>query len=317
MATKFTEKVVCLYCDKSTLLKNLSTHNKAKHNGMKLRYKSAVSKNLKCMLGKGTIQETGENEQVPETSKDNLEPPIKVACVEPVNTVAVEKPEQSQLLEDLTTKICELSSQVNKLINVSQEEQKQTKQKVSVSSSINNNVPNNDEKHLIILHSRSVNQILKWLENWILVEDGLKCSACSHVINYNYQVEGMDFIGENLPRSFKNMRTSIVRHLESESHLKKHCLLMKMKNEEREVMKKGRECGLNCAGIAYTTLFFSESAKSYEHHIADAYNCGGVVGSKNHSSRFPYLFLPHLYDVIRSDIKNFVIINKLQIWCDG
>ena len=63
-------------------------------------------------------------------------------------------------------------------------------------------------------------------------------------------------------------------------------------------MKKGKDCGINCAGIAYTTLFFFESATSYEHHIADVYNCGDLFGSKNHSARFPYLFLPHLYDVI-------------------
>ena len=35
------------------------------------------------------------------------------------------------------------------------------------------------------------------------------------------------------------------------------------------------------------------------------------LGSKNHYAWFPYLFLPHLYDVIRSDIKKFIIMNKL------
>ena len=39
------------------------------------------------------------------------------------------------------------------------------------------------------------------------------------------------FYDENLPRSFRNMRTRIVRHLESESHQKKQCLLKKMRNE--------------------------------------------------------------------------------------
>ena len=62
MATKFTEKVVCLYCDKSTLLKNLSSHNKTnKHDSMKLKYKSAVSKNLSSMFGERTVQESEEN----------------------------------------------------------------------------------------------------------------------------------------------------------------------------------------------------------------------------------------------------------------
>ena len=39
-------------------------------------------------------------------------------------------------------------------------------------------------------------------------------------------------------------------------------------------MKKGKDCEIHHARIAYTTLFFSESAKSYEHHIADVYKRG-------------------------------------------
>ena len=62
-----------------------------------------------------------------------------------------------------------------------------------------------------------------------------------------------------------------------------------MKNEEIKVTKNGKEC-INCAGIGYTTLYFSETEKSYEHHAADVYSCGGLVGTKNHSDRFPYLF---------------------------
>ena len=37
----------------------------------------------------------------------------------------------------------------------------------------------------------------------------------------------------------------------------------------------------------------------------------GLIGSKNHSRMFPYKFLPHIYNVIRTSIKNFIITNKL------
>ena len=89
-------------------------------------------------------------------------------------------------------KIGELSSQVNSLICVCRE--KNRKQTVSESSSSTDNIPNKDEKCIIISHSRSVDQILKWLENWVLVDCGMKCIACSHTINYNYQIEGRDFM---------------------------------------------------------------------------------------------------------------------------
>ena len=170
-------------------------------------------------------------------------------------------------------KIGELSSQVNRLICVCRE--KNTERTVSESSSSTDNIPNKDEQCMIISHSRSVDQILKWLEN--------------------YQIEGRDFVDGNLSRSFRNMRTSIVCHLQSENHQKKHCLVKEMRNEEWKVMKKGNDCGINCAEIAYTTLFFFESAKSYEHHIADVYNCGGLVGSKNQcmvSLLVPAPFIP-------------------------
>ena len=94
----------------------------------------------------------------------------------------------------------------------------------------------------------------------------MKCIVCSHTINYNYQIEGREFVDKNLPGSFRNMRTSIILHLESENRQKIYCLLKKMRNE---VMRKGKDCGINCAD---TTLCFYKSAKSYEHHIADVCN---------------------------------------------
>ena len=57
-------------------------------------------------------------------------------------------------------------------------------------------------------------------------------------------------------------------------------------------MKKN--CHKNCAGITYTTLYFSESGKSYDHHVADVCSSEGIVGAKNHSGRFPYFFLRRL-----------------------
>ena len=51
MSSKYTEKVICLYCDKILILKNLESHNKSQHVGKKLYYKSAVSKDLSAMYG--------------------------------------------------------------------------------------------------------------------------------------------------------------------------------------------------------------------------------------------------------------------------
>ena len=88
-----------------------------------------------------------------------------------------------------------------------------------------------------------------------------------------------------------------------------YAALKAITNKERKVIKNGGKCGMNCAGIAYTTLYFSESAKSYYHHVADVDSCGGFVGTKNHSARFPYLFY-HMYMMLLNLISNFVASNN-------
>lgn len=69
-----------------------------------------------------------------------------------------------------------------------------------------------------------------------------------------------------------------------------------IRNDKIKVIKNGEECRVNCYGIAYTTLDFLESGKCCEHHVEDVYSCGGLVSTKSHSARFPYLFLSHVYE---------------------
>ena len=91
--------------------------------------------------------------------------------------------------------------------------------------------------------------------------------------------------------------------------IKKYAALKATRNEETKVIKNGRKCSINWAGIAYTTLYFSKSGKSYKHH-ADINNCGGLVGTKNHIARFPYLFY-HMYMMLLDLTSNCVLWNNL------
>ena len=81
--------------------------------------------------------------------------------------------------------------------------------------------------------------------------------------------------------------------------------------KEQELLDSGKKCGINCASAAYTCFYFAESKLSYEHHVADIFTAGGLVGSKNHSKNFSAFFLPHLYDVLRSSVSSFVTDNNL------
>ena len=56
MASKYTENVICLYCNKEVIRKNLKSHNDTKHDGKELNFKSAVSRNIASMLCLPVIQ---------------------------------------------------------------------------------------------------------------------------------------------------------------------------------------------------------------------------------------------------------------------
>ena len=45
--------------------------------------------------------------------------------------------------------------------------------------------------------------------------------------------------------------------------------------------------------------------------VTDPYNCGGLVGTKNRNAMFLGKFVPYVYDFLRSDLRNFVLTNKL------
>ena len=76
----------CLYCDKQIIFKNLETHNKTKHDGKKLNYKTASSKDVSVMFGKiNKSQKAVSGESDPSTSTHSFEPPTKMACLESVD----------------------------------------------------------------------------------------------------------------------------------------------------------------------------------------------------------------------------------------
>ena len=167
----------------------------------------------------------------------------------------------------------------------------------------------------LITYSRGIDEILNLsgLDDWALVNAGFKCNACSQTITYYHMVE-------DLMIELWLMLDSSAMHVVKLSHIttwltegslrkkicqvpseiwkqalfviwtvktiKKYADLKATRNEETKVIKNGRKCSINWAGIAYTTLYFSKSRKSYKHH-ANVNSCGGLVGTKNHIARFP------------------------------
>ena len=131
---KHTEKVVCLYCEKEVIYKNLESHNKIKHEGRKLHYKSAISKDLASMFSKNRAREqsTSQGEKGEEIlTCIDMGPPSKVVCMDPISINLDENLDNT--LEGISSKVVHLSSQVSKLIDICSK--KSTEQTVSTSTS--------------------------------------------------------------------------------------------------------------------------------------------------------------------------------------
>ena len=327
MSSKYTEKVICQYCEQECLLKNLKAHNDAKHDRKALKYRSSVSRDISAMFGvtqnstliktpspqsksakesPSTIPKLDDvSQHEPGTTDENLQPPpSKLAHLATPST----EPE-TQALVTISKQIQALTANVQMLID---EKKDTTTRNVPKNEERSPPELNSEEKCSLINHARSMNSIMKWLDDWVLEEEGQKCTACGIVILYRHLLEGSEFSdAETLPRSFRNMKISVLRHLASDTHISSHTSFQNGKNKEREALNAGKQCGLNCASAAYTSIYFGESLRSYEHHIADIYAAGGLVGTKNHSTFFPRTFLPNVYDVIRSDISHFVVSNNL------
>ena len=200
MSSKYTENVICLYCNKEVSRKK--SPNDTKHDGQRLNYKSAVSRNISSMLclpvtqsskkfnSSSTNLSSEHNIQFEDEELENsLDPPSKVSRV----SAEVGSGNDPSLVE-LSDKVSELSSQVKNLISAVS----QSKKREIIRN--NNNLSDSlgdDHKHLLIKHARGLNSMIKWLDDWLLVGGGLKCIACIKVISYGYDAEGREFDDED------------------------------------------------------------------------------------------------------------------------
>ena len=119
--------------------------------------------------------------------------------------------------------------------------------------------------------------------------------------------------GSNLSRSFRNMWTSVLCYLNSSVNIKSHSLLTNSGNEKKAALDKGRVwCKLHWCCIHHS-LLLRIYGKFWTPHFWYFYTHGGFVGTKNHSIRFPNIFLPHH----KNWHKNFCSLKKSTIWRYG
>lgn len=326
------EKIRCLHCDKVLLRKNLSQHNKIYHDGLPEKFVSTLNRSITDFVKKvnpasdelpSTSSKDGDGHDTDtvkvvlddggdssDTNSDSEEPPAKrvksdTENNEPVAPKSVKlysdgSKDQVPLLENNIRHHLEtLSTNVDKLIKL-QTIKENSKVLTDIQKTSNVNLTESESLD-VIKFSRSLDVIVKLLSSeFQLLEDGIRCTCCSHTFYYDLNL-GTSFYNSSQPESFRMLKRSLCRHIETTQHIRSKGIMKKQEKQYSERLTKAKECAIHCASVAYTTFYFSESLESYEYHIADMYNSGGLVGSKNHSKNFPLHFLPHMYDAVKSN----------------
>lgn len=157
-------------------------------------------------------------------------------------------------------------------------------------------------------NSRLISRI-KWAECLVRSEGGLLCTFCGLTIFYDFN-NSEDFSSSVLPSSFRHLKYTVKRHLESNRHSKNMTKVLKTNQKNLLLDKQNKESALNCA---YLTYKLDTSYASYETIITEMYNSGASVGVKSHSKEFSKKFLSHIHQTLKREITNFLVQNNLHV----
>ena len=154
----------------------------------------------------------------------------------------IKSSQDSVVLAQISEQLTALSSQVQVMrteINASKESCQiaAATPATTASSASANDFHELDEKLFPLTHARSLTSILKYLDNWTLSEDGPKCVPCGIVVKYDHFSDGTDFDKDDIiPQSFSNMKESIIRHVNCDSHIKSLNYLKMLKQKNRNFL---------------------------------------------------------------------------------
>lgn len=170
-----------------------------------------------------------------------------------------------------------------------------------------------EERIELLTNSRSIERLLKWARCFVRIDDGLQCLYCGSSLLYDFK-NGESFTENDImPRSFRNLKTDIKRHMQSNKHITNSQTYFREKKESEEMENAGKLNALNCANAAYFIYKKNLSYESYEDLVCIMHNSGCDIGTKNHSKEFPRLYLPHVHSVLLKEIATFITSADLPV----
>ena len=104
---------------------------------------------------------------------------------------------------------------------------------------------------------------------------------------YDFETEGTDFTEGNLPRSFRTLKTTVLRHVKN-SNTHKLAIRNKLQKEKDDKNENvyNEKVGMKLGTMIYRNVKERNSYIKYERDVANAAALGEEVGNINHSTDF-------------------------------
>ena len=159
--------------------------------------------------------------------------------------------------------------------------------------------------------SRSLEEIL---EAGFAYDEGneiVSCCVCpdtSERGQFFYDKEiGVQFSESNMPREFRNLKSSVLRHITtSKSHLEVLAEKDLKLQAEAELTRKNKVIGMNLGRLCMKNYLLGRPYTDYEYDVLVLKKAGGEVGELNHSRHFPAFFRPFVANVVHKRVTDYL-----------
>lgn len=218
------------------------------------------------------------------------------------------------VVQDTVKEVCEKISKISLYKGVVDES---SEKKIQDNLKISDNAKDiQDAKLLLINSSTSISDLVKYADDMYINPDNpdaLTCRCCFQpdktggLFKYDFSL-GDDFRNTttNLPREFRNLKSHIVTHLKTKSHIEKKKEFEFSSKEKERLTNRQYRVGMILGRQAYKILKCSESYLKYETDVVVLKEQGCDVGNLNHSRKFVAEFRDSVHATLMTKVRKLV-----------
>lgn len=254
------------------------------------------------------IRESGHNRRI-STGDEISKPNTTGTKKRRLNSPPVKEIENSSVADERLQRIESALECLNKKIdNLKVSESGQTTNKQQM---------NNIEQQIKnVRTAKSIKKIFEACPDIVQADNQLKCRLCSEdnkciesgTFSYDFS-NGIDFEHKHQPRVFLNLKSHIVRHLETLSHLKATNLEKQREKENQQVVFRNEQIGKRLGRAAYKSMKKGGSYTDYEEQVCVMEADKIDVGNLNHSRKFVADLEKDVYTVLLARTKEVLNMN--------